>query len=91
VRVAKDDDEVRALAVAFDDLESRFNSVRLRVAAAPTSQQESIIRQVEAEFVLLRQSAIVLGASPAAERQAQRDSIQMGMRRVEGLTETLGE
>ncbi|MBM3331477.1 hypothetical protein FJY68_06440 [candidate division WOR-3 bacterium] len=91
VRVAKDDEEVRARAAAFDDLESRYNSVRLRAAAAPTSQQESIIRQVESEFALLHHSAIVLGSSPAAERQASRDSIQMGMRRVEDLTRSLGE
>jgi len=91
VRAAKDDEEVGALAVQFDDLESRFNSVRLRVAATPTPQQESVIRQVESGFALLHQSAIILGSSPEPERQELRDSIQAGILRVEELTRTLGD
>jgi hypothetical protein len=90
VRVAKDDDEVCALVAEFDDLESRFKSISLRVAVNPTPPQKSIIGRVEAELVLLRQSAVVLGVSPEAERQMVRDSIQAGRRRVEDLTKELG-
>ena len=89
-RVAEEDEEARALALEFDGIESRFNSVRLRVAASPTPQQESIIGLVENGLALLRQSAIVLASSPETEKQTVRDSIQAGMRRVEGLTKKLG-
>jgi len=89
-RLAKEDDEARALAAEFDYLESRFQSVRTRVAASPSPQQESIIGLVENEFALLRQSAIVLASSPETEKQPLRDSIQAGVRRVEGLTKELG-
>ena len=89
-RVAADDDEVRALAREFDGIESRFKSIRLRVAANPIPQQESIIGLVEAELALLRQSAVVLGSSPETEKQMVRDSIRAGMRRAEDLTKELG-
>jgi len=90
VRVAESDDEALALAAEFDDLESRFRSIRTRVAASPSPQQESIIRRVEAGLELLRHSAVVLASSPQTEKQTLRDSIQAGLRRVEDLTEELG-
>jgi len=89
-RFAEEDEEARALALQFDDIEARFNSVRLRVAANPTPQQESIIGLVENGLALLRQSAIVLASSPEAEKQTLRDSIQAGIRRAEDLTKELG-
>ena len=60
------------------------------MAVNPTPPQKSIIGRVEAELVLLRQSAVVLGVSPEAERQMVRDSIPAGRRRVEDLTKELG-
>jgi L-lactate utilization protein LutC len=90
VRVAEKDEEVRALTVELDDIEARFKSVSLRVAANPTPQQESIIGQAEAELALLRQSAVVLASSPETEKQVVRDSIQAGRRRVQDLTKELG-
>jgi len=89
-RVAKEDDEVRRLAVEFDDMEARLKSIRLRVAVNPSPRQKSIIGRAEAELALLRQAAVVLGASPEAERQAVRDSIQAASRRVQDLTKELG-
>jgi hypothetical protein len=89
-RVAADDDEVRALAREFDDIESRFGSVRLRVAASPTPRQESIIGQAGAELALLRETAVVLAASPETVKPMVRDSIRAGMRRLEDLTKELG-
>jgi hypothetical protein len=89
-RVAKEDNEVRALAVELDDMEGRLKSVRLRVAANPSPRQESIIRTAERQLALLREAAIVLGVLPEGERQAKRDSIQAGERRVEDLTKELG-
>jgi hypothetical protein len=89
-RVAKEDNEVRALAVELDAMEGRLKSVRLRVAANPSPRQESIIRMAEGQLALLREAAIVLGVSPEGERQTKRDSIQAGERRVEDLTKELG-
>ena len=90
VRVAEKDDEARALALEFDDIEARFRSVRLRVAANPSPQQESIIGLMEAGLALLRQSAVVLASCADTEKQTWRDSIQAGMRRGQDLTKELG-
>ena len=89
-RVARDDEEVRALALEFESIEARFKSVRLRVAANPTPRQESIIGRAEAELALLRENAVVLAASPETEKPMVRDSIKTGTRRVEDLTKELG-
>jgi hypothetical protein len=89
-RFAENDPEARAFYLEFDDIESRFNSVRLRVAASPSPQQESIIGHVDAELALLRRSTVVLASSPDTEKQALRDSIRAGMLRVEDLTKELG-
>ena len=89
-RVARNDREVRALALEFEDIEGRFNSVRLRVAASPTPRQESIIGQAEAELALLRETAVVLAASPETVKPMVRDSIRAGMLRLEDLTKELG-
>jgi hypothetical protein len=89
-RVAEADDEVRRLTVEFDNMEARLKSTRLRVAANPSPKQRVIIGRAEAELARLRQSAVILGASPEAERQAMRDSIEAASRRVEDLTKELG-
>ena len=89
LRVAEKDDEARALSAELDDIDSRFQSIRTRAASRPTPQQESIIRQEKDELALLRQSVVVLASSPDAEKTAQRDSIQAGERRLEGLTQEL--
>ncbi len=90
-RAAAEDDEVRAFALEFEDIEGRFNSVRLRVAANPTPRQESIIGLVESGLALLRESAVVLASSPDSEKPTVRDSIQAGMRRLEDLTKELAK
>jgi hypothetical protein len=89
-KFAENDVEARAFYLEFDDIESRFNSVRLRVAASPSPQQESIIGLADAELALLRRTTVVLASSPDTEKQTLRDSIQTGMRRLEDLTRELG-
>lgn len=90
LRVAERDDEVRAITAELDDVEARFRSVRVRVAARPSPQQKRIIARVEAELELLRYSAVVLASSAETEKQALRDSIQTGTRHVQDLTKELG-
>jgi len=90
LRVAKNDDEARSLTAELDNIDGRFQSIRTRVASRPNPRQESIIREEEAELALLRHSIVVLASSPDDKKPAQRDSIQAGRRRVEGLTKELG-
>jgi len=90
LRVAANDDEARALTAELDGIESRFQSIRVRVAEHPTVQQESIIDRVVADLALLRHSVVILASSAETERQTLRDSIHAGMRRVQDLTKELG-
>ena len=90
VRVAETDDEAIALVAELDDLESRFQSIRTRVAASPSPRQESIIGRMEAELAQLRYLAVVIASSPDTEKQTWRDSIQAVLRQVEDLTRDLG-
>ena len=89
-KIADKDAEVRSIRMDLDLVESRFQSVRARVAAQPNPQQESIVSQVKVELGRLRQSAVVLASTPDARKRAVRDSIQAGKRRVEDLTLELG-
>jgi len=86
LRMSEKDEEAQRLTGELNNLESRFESTRLRVAANPTPQQESIIGRVEAEFSLLRESVVVLASLAEAERQPMRDSIRAGARQIEDLT-----
>jgi hypothetical protein len=90
LRTAREDREARALAAELDGIESRFQSIRVRVAEYPTVQQESIIDRFEAEVALLRHSVVVLASSAETEKQMLRDSIHAGTRRIEELTRELG-
>jgi hypothetical protein len=90
VQVAENDAEARSLNADLNYIESRFESVRLRVAANPTRPQDSIIGRVGAELELLRHSVVVLASARDTEKQMMRDSIQAGESRVEDLTKELG-
>jgi len=90
LKAAEKDNASLAIKAELDLVESRFQSVRTRLAASPSPQQESIIGQVEAELALLRHSDVVLASSSETERQTLRDSIQAGTHRVEDLTKELG-
>jgi hypothetical protein len=89
-RTAAKDNEARALTAELDGIESRFQSIRVRVAEYPTVQQESIINRFVDELALLRYSVVILGSSAETEKQTLRDSIDVGTRRIEGLTKELG-
>ncbi len=88
-RTAAKDKEARALSAELDGIESRFQSIRVRVAEFPTVQQESIINRFVDELALLRNSVVILASSAESEKQTLRDSIHAGTRRVEGLTKEL--
>jgi hypothetical protein len=90
VQVAENDAEARSVNADLNYIESRFESVRLRVAANPTRPQDSIIGRVGAELELLRHSVVVLASARDTEKQMMRDSIQAGESRVEDLTKELG-
>lgn len=90
VRVAQNDPEARSLTADLDDIDSRFHSVRTRVAAHPTPLQESIINQQEMELVRLRESIVVLAATDEDKKQEQRDSIEAGKQRLEEMIRELG-
>ena len=90
LKAAEKDTASLAIKRDLDLVESRFQSVRTRVAASPNPQQESIIGRVDAELALLRHSAVVLASLAGTEKQTLRDSIQAGRRRVEDLTRELG-
>jgi hypothetical protein len=89
VRAAQEDEEARALAAQLDDIQSRFQTVSLRVAAHPTPEQEQIIHHVETGLEQLRNTVIVLASSPDSAKPALRDSIQAGMGQLESLTREL--
>lgn len=90
LRAAQDDPDALAVAAALEDIESRFQSVRMRVASRPTPRQESIIGRVQAGLEELRRSAVILASTPEAERQTMRDSIEVGKQLLEGLARELG-
>jgi hypothetical protein len=90
VRTAEKDQEARAFSATLDDIESRFQSIRVRVAEFPTVQQESIINRFGDELALLRNSVIILASSADTEKQVLRDSVHAGTRRAEGLMKELG-
>jgi len=89
-RTAARDAEARAFTAELDGIDSRFQSVRVRVAEYPTVRQESIINRFVDELALLRNSVIILASSAETEKQPLRDSILAGTRRVESLTRELG-
>ncbi len=89
-RTAAKDEEARALTAELDGIESRFQSIRVRVAEYPTAQQESIINRFVDELALLRNSVVILASSAESEKQTLRDSIHAGTHRVEDLTRELG-
>ena len=89
-RTAAKDNEARAFTAELDDIESRFQSVRVRVAEYPTVQQESIINRFVDELALLRNSVVILASSAESEKQTLRDSIDAGTRRIEELARELG-
>jgi len=90
VQAAQNDPEAQALTAELDDIDSRFESVRMRVASHPSPPQESIISQHEAELARLRESIVFLVSAEEGEKQAQRDSIEAGKQRLEDLTRQLG-
>jgi hypothetical protein len=90
LRVAENDDEARAFTAELDGIESRFQSVRVRVAEHPSPQQESIINRFVDELALLRNSVVILASSAESEKQTLRDRIDVGTRRIEELTRELG-
>jgi hypothetical protein len=91
VRTAGKDEEALAFSAELDDIESRFQSVRLRVAEFPTVQQESIVNRFVDKLALLRNWVVILASSAETEQPAWRDSIQAGMRRAEDLMTELGD
>jgi hypothetical protein len=90
VQFAEEDAEARALYAQLDDIESRFESIRTRVASHPSPQQESIINQVVSGLDSLRTSVVVLANAAEDEKLALRDSFQLGTQRLEDLTKELG-
>ena len=89
-RTAAKDKEALALTAVLDDIESRFESIRVRVAEYPDVEQESIINRFVDELTLLRNSVVILASSAESEKKALRDSIETGTRRIEELTRELG-
>ena len=89
VRTAAKDKEARAFSDVLDDIENRFQSIRLRVAEFPTAQQESLISRFDDEVALLRHSLVILASSAETEKQPLRDSISAGVRQIETLTQEL--
>jgi hypothetical protein len=90
LQVARADVEARSLTADLDDIDSRFQSVRVRVASYPSPLQESIISRQEAELARLRESIVILASAAEEKKQAQRDSIEAGKQRLEDLTRELG-
>lgn len=90
LQVAENDAEARSLTADLNDVESRFESVRMRAAEHPTVRQEDIISRFRAELRLLRQAVVVLASSADTEARSLRDSIRVGRRRAEDLTKELG-
>ncbi len=89
LRAAQNDEEAQSFAAQLDDLESRFRTVSLRVAAHPTPEQERTISRVEAGLERLRQKVVVLASSADTEKPALRDTIQAGLSQLEDLTREL--
>jgi hypothetical protein len=89
VQVAHDDPEALSLTADLDDIDSRFQSVRMRVASHPSPPQEGIIGQQEAELARLRESIVILASAEDDNKQAERDSIEAGKQRLEDLTKEL--
>lgn len=89
LHAARNDPEAQSFVAELDDIESRFESVRLRVAARPSAQQERVISRVEAELARLRETVVVLASLPEEEKPALRDSIAAGERGLEALTKEL--
>lgn len=89
-RTAAKDNEARGLTAELDDIESRFQSIRVRVAEYPTAQQERIINRFGEELELLRYQVVILASSDQTEKQALRDSIRAGAGMAEGLMKELG-
>jgi hypothetical protein len=90
LQVAQNDAEARSLTADLDDIDSRFQSVRMRVASHPSPVQERIISQQEAELARLRESIVVLASADEDKKPEQRDRIQAGKQRLEDLTKELG-
>ncbi len=90
VRVAQNDPEARSLTADLNDIDSRFNSVRTRVASYPTPLQKSMISQQQMELARLRESIVVLASADENKKPEQRDSIEAGKRRLEEMTGELG-
>jgi len=90
LRAAANNPEARALTASLDDVEARFQSVRLRVAEHPSKRQESIINRFQSGLDLLRKNVVVLASSPDVDKQPLRDSIQSGLLRLEDLTREIG-
>jgi hypothetical protein len=89
LQVAQDDPEARSLVADLDDIDSRFQSVRMRVASHPSPAQESVISRQEAELARLHETIVILASAEGEKRQAQRDSIEAGKQRLEELTREL--
>ncbi len=89
VQFAENDEEARSLYAQLDDIESRFESIRTRVASHPSPRQDSIIGQVESGLTDLRMAVVVLANAGEGEKPALRDSFQLGAQRLEGLTKDL--
>jgi len=90
VRTAGKDEEALAFSAALDDIEGRFQSVRMRVAEFPTVQQESIVNQFGDKLAVLRNWVIILASSAETDKPAWRDSLDAGKRRAEDLMQELG-
>jgi hypothetical protein len=90
LRAAANNPEARALTAKLNDVEARFQSVRLRVAEHPSKQQEDITRRFQSGLDRLRQNVVILASSPDVDKQPLRDSIQSGMLRLEDLTREIG-
>ncbi|MBN2465898.1 hypothetical protein JXD38_09800 [candidate division WOR-3 bacterium] len=90
VQFARNDAEARSLVADLDAIDSRFQSVRMRVASHPSPPQESIIRQQEAGLARLHEAIIILASADEDKKPEQRDSIEAGKQRLEALTRELG-
>ncbi len=89
LRAAAEDKEARSFVAQLDDIESRFQTVSLRVAARPTPEQQHVMGSVEAGLEHLRYIVVVLASSPDSAKPALRDTIQAGMAGLEDLTREL--
>jgi hypothetical protein len=90
LQVAQNDAEARSLTADLDYIDSRFQSVRTRVASHPNPMQESIISHHEAELARLREAIVVLASADEDRKPEQRDSIEAGKQRLEDLTREMG-